>query len=91
MHYLQRTLHLPGILCSKHHYNRAISEILKHPGNIIFHVFWLFELQLGLEMQVLKYIRKSQSVYVGFTVQIFRPKGGRYFCYIIFIEKIKYP
>lgn len=48
MHYLQRTLHLPGILCSKHHYNRGISEISKHLGNIIFHVSWLFELWLGL-------------------------------------------
>lgn len=60
MHYLQRTLHVPGILCSKHHYNRAISEILRHPGNIISHVSWLFELWLGLQMQELKYIKKRQ-------------------------------
>lgn len=64
MHYLQRTLHLPEILCSKHHYNRAVSEISKHPRNIIFHVSWLFDLWLGLKMQVLKYICKSQSLFI---------------------------
>lgn len=92
MHYLQKTLHTPGILCSKHRYNRSISEILRHPGNIISHVLGFLSPGWGYKYKCWNTSGKgSFLVYMRFTVQIFRPKGDRYFCYILFIKKINYP
>lgn len=80
MHYLQRTLHVPGILCSKSHYDQSISEILRNTGNIISHVSCLFELWLGLQMQVLKYIRKRQFLCLyEIHSPNFQTKGGQVF------------